>query len=401
MLCARVNPVGHETVALHMVAGRVLAEDLRADRLSPAMDVSAMDGYAVRLADLTSPRLRVTAEARIGHGPPPMPQGGCVRIATGAGVPLGADAVIKREEVQELPGSDPGTVAAITLAADAASRIRPGQHIRRAGENAPIGALIAERGSLITAPVAGALASFGVHQPVVHRALRVAVISTGDEVVPADEGSDEPLPPWRLRDGNGPSLRALLGSAAWVGSVAVRHVPDDEALLERAIRDALDSADAMLLTGGVSMGHRDFVPAALARQGVRTLFHRLPQRPGRPVLGGVTPDNRPVLALPGNPVSVLVTATRLAGPVLARLSGLRRTAPVPVVQVTNADDAHLSLWWHRLVRLVDAAGGARAELVDARGSGDFVAAASSDGFIELPPEAAGPGPWPFRAWRLF
>jgi len=153
----------------------------------------------------------------------------------------------------------------------------------------------------------------------------------------------------------------------------------------------------VLLTGGVSAGQYDFVPGVVAALGAKTVFHRLPLRPGGPILGAVGPDGQAILGLPGNPVSVLVTARRLARTVLRHLAGFAcASCPVPVVRVTNDDGRTLNLWWYRLVRLT---GPGVAELVPAQGSGDVVALARSDGFVEIPPNASGAGPWPYYGWE--
>lgn len=330
--------------------------------------------------------LRVAGEARIGRPRIQFPAdaGVCVRIATGAPVPIGGEAVVKREDVAESPLS-------ITISGEALPRIRAGDNIRREGENAPAGAVVACPGMVITPAVAGALASIGVTKPVVHKALRVAVVSTGDELVPPHASPH----PWQLRDGNAAALAAFLRPCPWIESVVCVHAPDDEFSLDRAIARSLAEADALLLSGGVSAGHRDLVPQALVRAGVSVLFHRLPQRPGKPVLAGVAAEGRPVLALPGNPVSVLVTARRFALPALQGRAGFGAPVQAPCVSLANPDDKRIDLWWHRPVRMV---GPALAELVETKGSGDLVSVARSDGFIELPPGAAGAGPWPYHAW---
>src|SRR5262249_19811723 len=147
--------------------------------------------------------------------------------------------------------------------------------------------------------------------------------------------------------------------------------------------------------GGVSMGERDLVPAALRDLGVRVIFHRLPQRPGQPLLAGVASGGRPVLALPGNPVSVLVTARRFACAALARRAGASALDQPAIVPLERGDDASIALWWHRPARLF-APG--RAELVATRGSGDVASIARSDGFVEMPPNAKGAGPWSWFPW---
>jgi molybdenum cofactor synthesis domain-containing protein len=190
---------------------------------------------------------------------------------------------------------------------------------------------------------------------------------------------------------------AILGRPGWLHVAAARRVADDPGLLHEAVSRLLHSCDAIVMTGGVSMGPKDFVPGVLTELGARVVFHRLPQRPGKPVLGAVFPGGRPVLALPGNPVSVMVTARRMAVPILARLAGLGREIPPGQVRLANADDKRLHLWWHRPVRIT---GSGLAELAPGMGSGDVASAARSDGFVEVPPGQAGEGPWPYYSWRI-
>lgn len=385
---AAIQPVGTERVVQSAARGRVLAEPIRADRDSPAIDVSAMDGYAVAMASLLAGELPVAGEVRIGHAPPMLPAGAALRIVTGAAIPPGADAVVKREDVDERSAS-------IRLSDERRATIRAGDHIRRRGENASAGTEVLVAGSLVTAAAVGALASVGCAAPLVRRALRIAMLSTGDEVLPSDATH---LAPWQLRDSNGPALEALFAGYRFLAPIERRHVADDEHAIAAAIAEALREADALILTGGVSMGHRDFVPAALSANGVRTLYHRVPQRPGKPILGAVTDDGRPIFGLPGNPVSVLVTARRIVLPALARRAGLADGVlggPDALVTVDEPDSKTISLWWHRLVRRIAFD---RVRVTDLRGSGDVVGAAAADGFVEIPPGASGTGPWPFFRW---
>lgn len=387
-LLERVTSAPTDMMQASSAAGRILAETIITDRPSPAVSVSAMDGFAARLADVQSAtRLAIAGEVRIGREPSAMPGSPCViRIVTGGAVPTGADLVIKREDVAEHGDQ-------IAIEPTAAARLRLGENIRFAGENAPGGKPIAEPGTLISPALAGAIATVGRVHVRVHQPLTIAIISTGDELVDVHE---QPTP-WQLRDSNGPALAAMFAPCPWVARVSSQRVVDDEPSIDRALQTAVEQADAVLLTGGVSAGHRDFVPGALARAGIQTVFHKLPQRPGRPVLAAVTADGRPVLALPGNPVSVLVTARRLALPAIMRRAGLARVRAPAMVRVINADDRAIPLWWHRPARL---SGPGEAMLIDMRSSGDIVGVAMSDGFVELPPQQCGPGPWPYFAWSV-
>ncbi|MCC6320797.1 MAG: molybdopterin molybdotransferase MoeA [Phycisphaerales bacterium] len=389
----RCSRVGVEEVELGAALGRVLAAPAKADRPSPAADLSAMDGFACRIEEARSGPLPIRGEVRIGSRPAGLEPGCAARIVTGAAIPERADTVIRIEDAQV-----EGEI--FRLSGRALVEVRIGANIRRRGENLEPGAEFVACGREITPAVSVALATFGVGRPVVFRRVRVAVISTGDEVI----GIEDTPTPWQVRDGNGPGLRALLGCRPMFECVMNAHIGDDPGHIRAGIERAIACADTVLMSGGVSMGHRDFVPNCLRGMGAEVLFQKIPQRPGRPVLGAVMPSGQPVFGLPGNPLSVLVTARRIAIPVLAHRAGV--TTPTrPMGIVLEADDLPgIPLWWHRLVRLSNLAGqspgahGAVAIPVDGRSSGDVVAACRSDGFVEVPPGLSGPGPWPFYPW---
>ena len=282
-----------------------------------------------------------------------------------------------------------------------ASAIKTGANIRRRGENAKCGDEIARTGVVIGAATIGAMASFGVAQVVVRKRVRVALVTTGDELVGAQ---DQPQP-WQVRDSNGPVLESLLGAHAWIEIVSRTHARDDADSLADTLARAMEIADAVILTGGVSMGHKDFVPQVAARLGARTIFHKLPQRPGRPMLAAVRPATgalaaRMILGLPGNPVSVMVTARRLGIEMLGALAGLStQHFAAHTRAVANADNATLPMWWYRLVgERVNASGHSELYLLSGKGSGDIAAAALSVGFIEVAPGEQTLGAHKFYAW---
>ena len=395
-----------ESCALDRAIGRVLAEAVVADRDSPPFDTSAMDGYAVRVADLAgegaSITLPIVGESRIGMPPPVLPSGagaGAIRIVTGAAIPPGADAVIRREDVEERTStrSAPSAGVATIALSDAARRVARGAHIRHRGENARAGDRLLEAGTVLSASSIGALAACGCAAPRVITRQRVGVIVTGDELVPIDAQPDA----FQLRDSNGSTLHATLAAHAWLEVLAPEHAVDEGARVEALLRARVEACDVVVLSGGVSMGHRDPVRAAIEAIGADIVFHGLPQRPGKPMLGAIArrADGRSVVifALPGNPISAMVTARRIVVPVLAALTGARMAPRAPRVTVANADDALLDLWWHRLVRITDAG---EAELVAGRGSGDIVAGGHSDGFIEVPPRTRSEGSFQYFAWAV-
>ena len=419
---AQVQVVATETIPLAQCNGRVLAQAIHADRDSPALDVSAMDGFAVRMADLivmaganglpmgapekineaivgggagnVREESAGMSEAMIGHAQIQMRAGHAVRIVTGAPIPIGADVVVRYEDVVVNNGG-------VRLMIEA-SAIKAGANIRRRGENAKCGDEIARAGVVIGAATIGAMASFGVAQVVVRKRVRVALVTTGDELVGAQ---DQPQP-WQVRDSNGPVLESLLGAHAWVEIVSRTHARDHADSLADTLIRAMDIADAVILTGGVSMGHKDFVPQVAARLGARTIFHKLPQRPGRPMFAAVRPAvgaiaPRLILGLPGNPVSVMVTARRLGLEILGALAGI--SAPHFAAHtrgVANADNATLPMWWYRLVgERVNVDGVNELHLLSGKGSGDIAAAASSVGFVEIAPGQHTVGAHNFYAWK--
>lgn len=400
-VCAHLVPLEAESVSLAHSSGRVLAEAVRADRASPALDMSSMDGFAVCVADL--PAMNSTTglpiatgadcEASIGQAPVSMRAGHAIRIVTGAPIPIGADAVVRHEDVRVANGH--------ALLEIATSAVQPGAFIRRAGENASKGAEILQPGTLIGAAAIGALATFGASSVCVHRCVRVAIITTGDELV----STDRTPTPWQIRDSNGSVLASLLGARAWIEVVAHLHAQDDADALAVTLATALESADAVILTGGVSMGHHDHVPQVIERMGANTIFHRLPQRPGRPMLAAVLPRvgtraPRLILGLPGNPVSVMVTARRLGIPMLGQLAGLARGAfAAQRLHIDGDDGTQLGMWWFRQVsERVTAEGERRLQLLPTKSSGDIAAAATSAGFVEVPPSQSVAGANAFYPW---
>jgi molybdopterin molybdotransferase len=382
-LTTRLSPVTTEQVDLSDAQGRVLADKIATDRPSPASDVSAMDGYALRVSDLAQGRLPIAGSVETGQEPPELPAQSAILVFTGGGIPPGAEAVIKREDVEEGDGH---------IVIPDSAVLGPGQHVRHRGENVDEGALVVPGGRPIGVTEAAALATFGVVRPLVYRPVRVGILTTGDEVLPPEATPS----PWQLRDSNGPALDSLVSSLRWATLISRSSAPDDPEQLQKAFESLAAEADVVILTGGVSMGDYDYIPDVLRAAGAEIIFHRLAQRPGKPMLGAVARDGQAVLALPGNPVSVMVTARRLSLVALRQVAGFAEPDPPPATAViVKPDDQVVDLWWHRLVAIT-APGSA--SLVPSRGSGDLVSAARSDGFVEIPPGQSGPGPWPYYPW---
>lgn len=381
-----VEPDSADALAPTEVAGeRVLAVPVVADQDSPAADVSAMDGYATRMADLSRPEeIEVWGACVPGKPPTELLPGTVMRIFTGAMIPQGCEAVIQREHTVE----SGKTIRWAGPAAAAAA----GLNIRRGGENIRRGQLVLSPGKRLTAADQAALAAFGQSAAARMRPVRVRLITTGDEVL---ESGQSPQP-WQLRNSNRAALEATLGKHPWIALHGHRHVGDDREQLARQIDDALRHCDAVVLTGGVSMGDHDYVPEVVVRLGGTVAFHRLPIRPGKPILGASGGQGQLVVGLPGNPVSATIGCVRFVMPLLAKMSGQTDwLAYHPAVRLEAAGDKQLPLWWYRPVRLT---GDGIAQVVASRGSGDLVSLARSDGFVEIPPGETGPGPWPYWQW---
>lgn len=362
---------------LGLCAGRILSADVFNTRQSPALDVSAMDGYAVKLTSISPGVIRISQDARIGLLPTStLAEGSAARIVTGAPVPPDADTVIKRELVEFESDSQ------ITLTPQALSQVKVGQAIRRKGENAQSGNKVLRAGCLINGPAAAAIAASGSARTLrVHRPLRVAIITTGDELVSPTQSPHDA----QLWDSNGPGLASLLASfpGRFLEISNPLRLQDDPQAITAAALQALQDHDCVVFTGGVSMGHSDFVPKVVEQIGGTVVFHRINQRPGKPLLGAVTETGKLIMGLPGNPQSVLVTARRILWPVLMAMSGLQPSQRPPRrILIRNPDDASLDLWWYRFVHSLDANS---AELLSNKGSGDILALASSAGFVEVPP----------------
>jgi molybdopterin molybdotransferase len=317
-LMAGVRRLATERVPVRAdAAGRVLREDLAARDPIPGFDHSAMDGYAVAVADLAGGppfTLRVSGESRAGREAPDLHPGTACRIFTGSPIPSRADTVIMQEKVTR-DGDE--------LRFDALPR--KGQNIRRAGEDLPRGALAMAAGARLTPPSLALAAMLGRAEVLVARRPRVTILCTGDEL---REPGAEPRPA-SIAESNSAPLAALAQQAA----AAVRVAPivrDDPDATLRAIEEALDGTDVLLTVGGVSVGDHDVVRGALAHAGVALDFWRVAIKPGKPLAVGKT-DRAHVLGLPGNPASALVAFLLFGMPLLRALQGDARPIPAPIV----------------------------------------------------------------------
>lgn len=312
-ILAAVSPLAAERVSLSRAAGRVLARDWRAKMDLPSFDNSTMDGYAVRAADLRGAgpgrpvELAVQGLARAGRrGPEKIKAGHAVKIMTGAPLPRRADAVV----MQELSASGgPGKVKIFHAP-------KRGQWIRPRGGDIGAGALLMKAGRALRPYEVSALAAQGAAQVAVFRKPRVAVLSTGDELL----GPGRPLSRGKIYDSNGPAILSAL--PGWgVDAVDFGIAGDEPRKIKARLKSALSRCDAVLVSGGVSVGDFDYTKSMLESLGVKTVFWKVKIKPGKPLFFGVYKGKKPVFGLPGNPVSVLVCLEEFVRPALDKLQG--------------------------------------------------------------------------------
>jgi molybdopterin molybdotransferase len=306
LILGSIAQLGIETVGLIEATGRVLAESIRSGISIPPADNSAMDGYAVRAADTAGAPVTL----RLGEDLPAgkrserkLVAGEAARIMTGAALPEGADAVVMVEDTE--------TEGARVRIHKSAS---PGQHVRRAGEDVRPGTPIAEPGALLRAPLVGMLAALGRAVVAVRARPRVAVLATGDELVEPDRLRDD----GRIASSNSYALCAALREIG-AEPVYLGITPDEPELIAQSFRAAL-ACDAVISSGGVSVGDRDWIKQVLVGLGGRMRLWRIAMKPGAP-LAFVLVGQKPVFGLPGNPVSTFVTFEQFVRPSLLRMMG--------------------------------------------------------------------------------
>lgn len=375
-IAAALPECAAETVELGRCAGRVLAEPVTAERDSPPFDRIAMDGIALAAADYANGLRQFRIAGVQAAGAPRQALAGagtCLEAMTGAILPAGADAVIP---VEQLARSGDLVTVPDSL------RVTAGLNVHGRGSDARRGQRVLAAGARLGPPEIAILAAAGREAISLRRVPRIAVVSTGDELV--DPG--QPILEHQVRRSNPQAVAAALRLGGW-GVCTGRHLPDEPGVMQQQIGALLAEHDVLVLSGGVSAGRFDHVPAVLGALGVRRVFHRIAQRPGQPLWFGVAPDGQPVFGLPGNPVSVLACLARYVLPALARMVGLpHRTRTVQLAAPLTFNPPLACLLPVALE--YDAQGAAWAGARATRGSGDFHALAGADGIVELPPGPA-------------
>jgi molybdopterin molybdotransferase len=362
---------GIETVPFELSLGRVLAEDVKADRDLPPFNRVTMDGIAVSYNAIENgiSTFRIKSVQAAGNEPVEISeQNECVEIMTGAMIPGSTDTVIRYEDLELRAG----------LATLTTDEIAKGQNIHYKGRDKKQDDLVATIGEVITPALIGIFASVGKTEVAVRKMPRVIILSSGDELV---EVSETPSP-YQVRKSNSHTLRAALKQKSIEADIL--HITDDKAFIKETLANCLTNYDVMLLSGGVSMGKFDHVPHAMEELGVEKLFHKVQQRPGKPFWFGRHPNGTVVFAFPGNPVASFMCMHRYFIPWVQQVT--RHQSEPPAFAVL---DSHYSfelplkcflqvkLYNNELCQLM-------AKPVEGNGSGDFANLADADAFLELP-----------------
>ena len=360
-------------VALKSSLGRVLGEPLRSTVSVPPADNSAMDGYAINTADLKTAQGRLPVSQRVTAGitPQPLQPGTAARIFTGAEIPLGADAVVMQEQC----------LAIEDVHVQLPKVIKQGQNIRCAGQDIEAGATILPAGTRIQPQHMGLIASVGIAQVPVYKSLRVAVLSTGDELL--EPGS--PVEPGKIYNSNRYMLTGLI-DALGMECIDCGVVQDTREATESALREAAASADCIITSGGVSVGDEDHIKPAVEKLGQLDMW-RVAIKPGKPLAFGEVLGT-PIIGLPGNPVAVFVTFSLFVRPYLLKSQGAVDFMPREMRVIADFNLARSSNRKQYLrAQLARGDNGVlQASIFSNQSSGVLSSACWADGFVVVPPE---------------
>jgi molybdopterin molybdotransferase len=372
-IVAAVRALPPERVSLTDATHRILAADLTAAIDLPVFDNSAMDGYAVRAADLKAAsadhpvRLRITVHIPAGARKidATIDAGQCARIFTGSAMPAGADAVVMQEDVVQ--------ESELAIFCEA---VKPWENVRFRGEDVRAGAVVIKARERITAAATALLGALGVSQIAVHRRPSVAILATGNELREAGQA----LQPGEIYESNRAAVAALLGGAGAMPRL-FPLVPDTLDETRKALRRAFDECDVVVTSGGVSVGELDFVKEAFRELGGTVEFWRVAIRPGKPFVFGLLGEKL-LCGLPGNPVSAFVTAAVLVWPVILRLQGAREVE-LPT-QFAIANDAFVNKTDRRHLMRVRVDGDGHVSLAGLQASHALGSLGAANGLVDVP-----------------
>jgi molybdopterin molybdotransferase len=362
---------------LQSCAGRLLRQEVHAERDNPPFDRVCMDGVAVASSAFAAGARSFRVQGTQAAGALPMTLAAptaAIEVMTGAVLPVGTDSVIPLEEYDLTDGQ-------LKLREEATAE--PWRNVQRRGSDSAPGVAMLRPGTRLGAAELAVVASAGLAQVLVSRLPRITVISTGDELVEPGQ----PIEAHQVRRSNAYGVVTSLQLNGFT-EVAEEHLRDEEALMRQRLGAILESRDVLVLSGGVSKGKFDFVPSVLKALGVEEVFYQVAQRPGRPLWFGIGAQGQLVFGLPGNPVSTLVCLVRYVLPALRAASGQTGASPERISIAPAMSGRKMTYFMPiALQRVGD--GPTRGLPHAPQGSGDFLALAGTDGFVELPPAPDG------------
>ena len=373
IILEQIPDYGAEIIPFDLAAGRVLAEDIKADRDLPPFDRVTMDGVAVSYAAIQNgiSTFRVKSTQAAGDEPAEIAEANeCIEIMTGAMLPASADTVVRYEDLEMRAG----------LATLVTNEIKKGQYIHYKGNDKKQHDPIAQTGDVITPALLGLIASVGETELRVKRLPRVVILSSGNELV---EVADTPSP-YQVRRSNIYTVAAVLKQQGI--EAGQLHLPDDPEIIRNQLKQCIENYDVIILSGGVSMGKFDYIPKAMEELQVNMLFHKVMQRPGKPFWFGKHDGGALVFAFPGNPVATFLCLHRYFIPWLQATIGMKKQPQLHAALSTRVNFypplkyfMQVKLHFNEFCQLM-------ATPVEGNGSGDFANLTSCDAFLELPME---------------
>jgi molybdopterin molybdotransferase len=371
LILAEARDFGTENSPFEHALGRTLAEDIKADRDLPPFNRVTMDGIAISYAAIEQgiQSFKIKAIQAAGDNPDDIDQPDeCIEIMTGAALPVSVDTVIPYEQIEIKDG-----IATVVTAG-----IKKGQNLHLKGADKKQGDLVAVKQHLITPALISVAASVGKTELLVKKLPRVVVISSGDELVNVDEQPSAV----QIRKSNSYTIKAVLSQHKLEADLL--HIPDDPDVTKEKLIYCIANYDIILMTGGISMGKFDYIPKALDEIGVKAIFHKVSQRPGKPFWFGKHDNDVLIFAFPGNPVATFMCLHRYFLPWLNVSQGLKEKQTVYAVLGQDfAFKPDLQYFLQVKLRFSEK-GQIIAEAIEGNGSGDFANLADTDAFIELP-----------------
>lgn len=370
---ANTQNYGIEVIPFELALGRVLAEDLVADRDLPPYNRSTMDGIAIKYAAFESGCRSFRVKGTMAAGNEPIEFGNddeCVEIMTGAALPDSADTIIRYEDIEVAGG----------MAQVKTNTIKKGQNIHPKGKDKKQGDAVTKAPCIVDAVVIGIAASVGLTMLKVKQLPKTVIISTGDELVDIENTPG----PYQVRKSNSYTFSAILKQHGIEADLL--HITDDLTITKEKISNCLEQYDVIILSGGISMGKFDYVPQALEELGVTKLFHKVQQRPGKPFwFGKHELTNTMIFAFPGNPVSGFLCLYRYFIPWLQESLGIKISTTLAALNADVSFPPPLQ-YFIQVALNISPAGQLLATPVEGNGSGDFGNLVTANAFMELPAE---------------